>query len=195
MDKKSLRKQILATRGALSPATVVEKSQRIIEQLTQWAHYQRAQTIMTYLDFRQEVQTGSLVEQALQGGKRVVVPVVVDPKAGTMLASELQAYPEDLQAGAYGIFEPKVLRPISPEELDLIVLPGVAFDGLGHRLGYGGGYYDRFLAQTPTVTPLVALAFELQLLPDLSPLVEVHDRRVHTIITENRVIQCQKTSI
>ena len=194
MDKKAIRKQILAHRSSLEQAALLEKSKQISEQLLALEHYQKAKTLMIYLDFRKEVATGMIVEKALQMGKRVTVPVVVNQESKTMVPSLLRDYPGDLQEGNYGIKEPRVLQPVIPWEIDLIVVPGVAFDYQGNRLGYGGGYYDRFLANVRPDAVTVALAYELQLIPDLSGFMGNFDRTVQMILTEARVIQCSKTS-
>lgn len=191
MSKSELRKDVLKARDALSPASVAEKSARIMERLLGMDEYRRASTIMAYLDFRSEVRTGKLVEQAMADGKRVAVPVT-DVASRRLTPSLLEAFPGDLQPGAYGIPEPRpgCLRPLDPLALDLVVVPGVAFDGEGNRLGYGGGFYDRFLPRTGPGSVFVALAFELQIRPGVHP--GSHDIPVHYIITEDRLINTNK---
>jgi 5-formyltetrahydrofolate cyclo-ligase len=182
---------VLKARDALSPAAAAEKSARIVERLLGMDEYRRASTIMAYLDFRSEVRTGKLVEQAMADGKRVAVPVT-DVAGRRLTPSLLEDFPGDLQPGAWGIPEPGPgrLRPLDPLELDLVIVPGVAFDGEGNRLGYGGGFYDRFLPRTGPGTVFVALAFELQIRPGVNP--GAHDVPVHYIITEDRLIKTNK---
>lgn len=194
MDKKVIRKQILENRSSLNSTEVLKKSKQICLRLFALEQYQGAKTMMTYLDFRKEVATGELVEKALQLGKRLTVPVVIDRESKIMVPSELRNYPGDLQTGNYGILEPVSLRPVEPEELDLVVMPGVAFDYSGNRLGYGGGYYDRFLEKLRPNAVTIALAYEMQLVSDLAQFMGSYDQRVQMIITEERVIQCSKTS-
>jgi 5-formyltetrahydrofolate cyclo-ligase len=120
-------------------------------------------------------------------GKRVCIPKAL-PKSRELIPSLLLDWGEDLDPGAYEIPEPRsgALRPIEASEIDLLIVPGVAFDLKGNRLGYGGGYYDRFFPLLRPQTPLVALAFELQIVSWVP--VEEWDQQVHCIVTEERVI-------
>jgi len=186
--KNEIRKSVLRARTALSPAEVTEKSALVIEKVLLMKEYLQAGTIMVYLDFRNEVQTGHLVQHSLSAGKRVTVPVT-DVANHKLIPSLLQNYPDDLQPGTWGILEPKpdCLRSVNPAEIDLVFVPGVAFDLSGNRVGYGGGFYDRFLLQTRPHTFYIALAFELQIKPYVYP--DEHDIPVHWIVTENRLIR------
>lgn len=167
---------------------VAEKSARIIQTLLKLDEYRYASTIMTYLDFRNEVQTGELVKRAMADGKRVAVPLT-DPASGMLTPSSLSFYPDELEPGAWGILEPKprCVRPLDPSELDLIVVPGVAFDRRGNRLGYGGGFYDRFLLRTGPETFYVSPAYEMQLCDSVPR--SSQDVRMHCLITEERIIR------
>lgn len=186
--RSTLRKQLLQERKALSPDVVTGKSKLIMAQALTMKEYLQAETVMTYLDFRNEVQTGALAEHSLAAGKRVVIPVT-DIKRHLLLPSRLTNYPGDLQPGHWGILEPKpdCLRPVEPTEIDLIFVPGVAFDLNGYRLGYGGGYYDRFLTRTGPHAVFVGLAFEMQVRQQVYP--EAHDVPVHYLITEKRLLR------
>jgi len=188
VSKSELRKAVLRARRALSPAEVAEKSALVIEKVLLMKEYLQADTIMVYLDFRNEVQTGPLVRHSLSAGKRVTVPLT-DTANHKLIPSLLQNFPGDLQPGTWGILEPKpdCLRYVDPTEIDLVFVPGVAFDLSGNRLGYGGGFYDRFLLQTGPHTFFIALAFELQVKPCVYP--DVHDIPVHWVVTENRLIR------
>lgn len=192
MDKKAIRKQLLAARTSLGEQEVRAKSKYIIEQLLNLEPYQKASTIMTYLDFRNEVATDQLVRHALYSGKRLTVPVV-NQRDKSIMPSLLENYPDDLTAGSYGILEPGPgkIRPVAAEELNLLVVPGVAFDPWGNRLGYGGGYYDRFICRLRPDAATVALAYELQVVPDLFPYMGPYDQPVQIIITEKRLFKCR----
>ena len=109
-----------------------------------------------------------------------------------MILSEILDVNEDLAPGPWNIPEPKLekLRPLEPEEIDFVVVPGVAFDQQGNRLGYGGGYYDRFFTQLRAEVPLVAITFEVQVLAEIP--VAPWDRQVDLLITEKRVIHCKR---
>lgn len=185
--KEELRNEIIHARTNQSQEEVEEKSSKIISKLINLPVFQEAKTVMIYLDFRNEVRTGQLVEMCFEHDKRVIVPIT-DFKTKKLIPSELLYYPEDLTTNRYGISEPKAecIRPVDVYTIDLIIVPGVAFDEKGNRLGYGGGFYDRFLRQTRKDTVNIALAFELQIRENVYP--EEHDFPVHIIITEARVI-------
>lgn len=198
-EKTRLRRLVLAKRRALSNTERLEKSQAIARRLVFLEEYQRAQWLHLYLSFRDEVITEGLVEETLAQGKQVVVPVVRKGPESIIL-SELKNYPEEIGPGAYGIPEPREqsIREVDPAQVDLFVLPGVAFDLRGRRLGYGAGFYDRILAprkqdQMPRTgaVPVIALAFECQVVERMVAF--SHDIPVHKIVTENRVIVCPET--
>ncbi len=184
--KNELRKQTLARRLKLTVAERSEKSKTIIQKVKSLPAYGDARTVMLYLDFRGEVETTELVQDALAEGKRVVVPVCNPDR--TITPKEIHNLEQDLQIGTWGIREPKpgLCPPVDPLEIDLVLVPGVAFDLKGNRLGYGAGYYDRFVLRLRPETPLAALAFEEQVLPEIQP--DPHDRPMHMVVTENRVI-------
>jgi len=130
-----------------------------------------------------------MIRRALSEGKRVCVPCTnMDDKS--MVASQILDLEDDLCLGNYEILEPRCdcLRPVPPGEIDVVLMPGVAFDPTGGRLGYGGGYYDRFLEKCAPRCLLLAVAFELQVV-DHVPCAD-HDRHVHKIVTEKRIIDC-----
>ena len=187
--KGELRKNILLARKSMPDLEVAQKSQLILEKVLTLSEYSSAKVIMLYLDFRNEVATGDLVHKALAAGKRVLIPIT-DIKNTALLPSEIINYPEDITEGTWGIPEAKkeAVRPVDPIEIDMVIVPGVAFDTKGNRLGYGGGFYDRFLLRTKPDTTFVALAFELQIKDQVYP--EKHDHPVHYVISEERVIKC-----
>ncbi len=187
--KKQLRKDVLRERMALSHEEVSSGSRQICERLMQMPEFTQAGTVMFFIDFRNEVATGEAIKTTLKLGKRVVVPITDIPNR-KLTPSQIVHYPEDLQSGAYGILEPRpeCVRPVPPQEIDFVAVPGVAFDVRGNRLGYGGGFYDRFLRTVKPGATLVAPAFELQLKEEVYP--EVHDYPMHWIVTEKRLIKC-----
>lgn len=187
--KKQLRKDIIGSRMAQSDNAVAEKSARIAEKVKTLPEFEKAGLVMFYIDFRKEVMTGELIKYALVNGKRVVIPIT-DTKNIKLIPSELKDFPGDLTPGTWGILEPKedCVRPVEPSEIDFVIVPGVSFDEKGNRLGYGGGFYDRFLRLTRPDTSFAALAFELQIRDDVCP--EEHDYPVHYVVTENRIIKC-----
>ncbi len=187
MSKNELRKYVIAARNKLAADIIKEKSSVITSKLIRLEEYRRAGTIMAYVDFRNEVQTGPIIEDALQRGKRVAVPVT-DVANKKITPSLVKNYPEDLEPGTWGIPEPKpgLVRPIPPGEIDMVIVPGVAFDTAGNRLGYGGGFYDRFLPETAPGCVYVALAYEIQIRPNVYP--SEHDQPIHILVTEDRVL-------
>ncbi|MDK2887822.1 MAG: 5-formyltetrahydrofolate cyclo-ligase [Thermoanaerobacter sp.] len=187
MNKSELRKDVLKARGSLSPEEIAEKSGRILRRVLSLEEFQRARTLMAYVDFRNEVQTGALIMESMARGKRVAVPLT-DVASKRLVPSLLLDFPGDLAPGTWGILEPRpeCLRPLEPEELDLVIVPGVAFDLQGNRLGYGGGFYDRFLPRTRPDTLWLALAFEVQIRPHI--LTGPYDCPVHILVTEERVV-------
>jgi len=188
--KEQLRKEIIAARLEFTPRQVAEKSEKIIQKLISLPVYQQAGTVMTYVAFNQEVETRGLILYSLARKKRVLVPVTVT-KEKKLIPSEVFDFPGDLEPGTWGILEPKpdCFRPRDPREIDLVVVPGVAFDRHGNRLGYGGGFYDRFLTKLPESCSFVAIAYQLQLRDNVFH--QEHDQPVHWVITEERVIKAK----
>jgi len=188
-NKKQLRQRILQKRNTISSEMRKEKSQAITQRLLSLPQFHSAQWIMSYVTFRSEVDTIPFMEASLVWGKRIAVPVV-EKATRRLLISEVLDISRELFPGAYGIMEPveNFRRIISPQLLNLIIVPGVAFDLQGNRLGYGGGYYDRFLKTLSPGVPLIAVAFDLQVVEKIPA--EYYDLKVHIIVTESRLIYC-----
>lgn len=186
--KKRLRKEILARRQALDPAQAAQWSGAITRSLLAMPVYRQARTLMVYAAFRGEVDTSGIIRAALAEGKTVALPKVVGE--GQMRAHRIERYPDDLVPGTFGIREPAASAPvIDPPELDLVVVPGLAFDPAGGRLGYGGGFYDRYLLSGHVWAAKVAICYSFQVRSDL-PL-EEHDLRVDWLVTEEGVHPCR----
>jgi 5-formyltetrahydrofolate cyclo-ligase len=194
MNKKELRKKIIAQRDQISTEEIVEKSSLIAERLYSFPAYLKANTVMFFIAFGSEVNTKAMVEETIKRGKLALAPKAM-PKTRELIPSQIIDWEQDLAPGSYNIPEPREdkLRPLEPEKIDLLIVPGVAFDQKGNRLGYGGGYYDRFFPLLKTGTPLVALVFDLQILPDVP--VDEWDHRVDCIITDKRVINCKEFNL
>jgi len=190
LSKSELRALVLERRSALDPAVAAAKSRAIQERLMAMAVWRHARVVMTYLDFRSEVATGGLVEAALGQGKTVAVPKT-EVAARRLVVSRLEHYPGDLAPGVWGILEPRpeCLRPLAPAEIDLVLVPGVAFDADGNRLGYGGGFYDRFLPLLRPEAYAVAPAFEVQVVERVET--GPYDVPVAFVVTEDRVVHCR----
>ncbi len=183
--KQDLRRQALAARGAQRYKDRL--SREICGKLAALPEYAGAETIMFYRDVRSEVRTRPFLATARRDGKRVVIPYCVQRRLELFRMESL----DELAPSSFGILEPtlewqaRADRKVSPAELDLIVVPGVAFDRHGGRLGHGGGYYDKLLRQVREHTRLVALAFECQIIPQVPML--SHDVYIDKVITETGV--------
>lgn len=191
MNKETIRKEALTARKSLSTQNLISKSTSVTNHLLSTDLYKNANIIMAYIDFRNEVQTEKIIKSAISDGKRIVIPIS-KVETRQLVLSELINYDIELKAGAYGILEPKseYLRETDPELVDLVLIPGVAFDQRGYRVGYGAGYYDRFLEKVRTDTSKIALAFELQMVDHACE--DSHDVPVDLIITEDRIIKCKR---
>ena len=184
--KVSLRRRLAAQRRALSAATILQKSAAIVEHVMGLSAFRASQTLMVYLALAQEVQTWRLIETARQQHKRIVVPVVA---RDTLVAVELPQDEAHLQPGMYGILEPCCKKAIvPPEEIDFVLVPGLAFDRQGGRLGFGRGYYDRFLCQFPATTRYCGLAFSIQIISYVPR--RPYDVCMHYVATEEGIICC-----
>lgn len=188
MDKQSLRRKYLQLRKQLSDDAVVLKSEMIMKHLMSLPCYQKAATIMTYIDFNHEVMTRPLIHDAFNKAKKVVVPIT-DTVNRTLILSELRDMDRELEVSNYGILAPKkeYIREIDAKQLDLILVPAVLYDILGYRIGYGGGYYDRLLLNVPNEVCRIGLAFSFQVLEMIPH--EAHDQKVDMIITEKEIIE------
>lgn len=155
-----------------------------------------AKTVMFYVSFRSEVETEKMIRNALDVRKRVVIPVVDGEE---IVAAEIKNFKKELTKGSFGIREPKkeFRGRVDQKEIDLVIVPGVVFDKRGGRLGYGRGYYDRFLRSKSIrlrmgrshQCAVIGLAFDLQIAEKI-PLVE-KDVRVDKIVTESGIIDCK----
>lgn len=177
--KREVRIRVLRQLRTQKEGERRRKSEAIRRKLVRLAAFRKAKTVLCYVSLLYEVETRRLIEQMLDAGKRVVVPRVVRRQ---LLLSELRDPDEDLSPGAFGVLEPRpqAHRPVRPEELDLAIVPGLAFDRRGHRLGHGWGYFDRLLARVPRVTPTVGVCFSFQLVDRLPT--GPHDRPVHRVL-------------
>ncbi len=157
------------------------KSREIEERLFSLPEFLSAQVVMFFASFRSEVETSPMIRRALHLGKRVVLPKV---QGNELALYEIHDFGSDVEPGSWGIPEPKMLMPAALADIDLMIIPGAAFDEQGNRLGYGAGFYDKLLPAFGKVT--VALAFEAQIVDEVP--VEKHDVPVRKIITEKRII-------
>jgi 5-formyltetrahydrofolate cyclo-ligase len=179
--KAELRRQIKEKKRQLTKDEMLENSQIIIEKLMSQPEYQTSSRLYAYVSYNQEVSTHTLIEMALQDGKTVLVPKVY---GDVMKYHEIHSM-QELKPGAYGILEPECEEPDYVHE-GLLLLPGLAFDYNRHRMGYGGGFYDKYLSEYPNHTK-IALAYDFQLLRTIPE--EEHDIPADMIITEQHIIR------
>lgn len=175
MDKTELRREIRARKRAMTEVEIEERSARLAHLFFASGAYQNAKTIYGYLPYNQEVRTVPMLERALKDGKKVAVPKVYGDEMKFLYLDDLNA----VAKGYAGIPEPIADEPVAQDETALVLMPGLAFDPQGHRIGYGGGFYDKFLAAEPN-HPTLALCYEFQMLPKLD--VEDHDIPVDTVL-------------
>ena len=162
MNKQELRRYIREKKRAMTEEEIVARSARLGELFAASERYRRASTIYGYLPYNQEVRTVPMLERALRDGKRVAVPKVYGEEMRFIYMTDLT----QAEKGYAGIPEPVVDEPVADDPTALVLMPGLAFDPAGHRIGYGGGFYDKFLAKEPD-HPTLALCYEFQMLPEL----------------------------
>ncbi len=188
LTKRDMRLKAAALRDAMPPAERKTKSAEIEERLFGYAPFVAARTVMFYVSFRSEVETEKMIRRSLAEGKRVAVPSV-NAKERLLIPSEVKDCDAELCVGAYGILEPRpeFLRPVPLEEIDFVVAPGLAFDRRGNRIGYGAGFYDRFIATLRSGAHVAALAFSCQVFDEIphSP----NDKKINAIITEDGIVR------
>ncbi|MBC7961931.1 MAG: 5-formyltetrahydrofolate cyclo-ligase [Steroidobacteraceae bacterium] len=184
MPKRSLRSQLLAQRRALGHEAWLMSSHLAQQNLLALEEYQRAECIALYAPAHNETDTAEILAAAFKAGKRVLYPAV----CGAHMVFRLVEGLHSLQKGTFGILEPCAVGPDhQADEADLIVVPGVAFDRKGHRIGYGKGFYDRFLQHPGLKADLVGLCHDFQLIDNLIP-GEQHDIAMEIVVSDRRVI-------
>lgn len=182
MNKVEIRKKLISERRALSGADLKLKSERIMKRLRELEEFRSAERILLYYSQFEEPETEGLLEECRKN-KEVFLPKLLD---STTFQALLYEGPEKLKEGPFGIPEP--LSKVEGKNFDLIIVPGLAFDRAGTRLGMGKGYYDRFLSGQKQALR-VALAFSFQILDQLPK--DPYDEAVDMIITEDEVIRCR----
>lgn len=183
-SKKAMRQQGLASRRSLASRQRMAKSAQIADKLCHSRLFQQAESIFCYVGSEDEVHTIEILQRAIGQKKLLTVPYITDAANGIMEAAVLQVI-EALVPGVYDIpTAPKKDRCfLAGSSIDLVIVPGTAFDKDCHRIGMGGGFYDRFLQHTHACS--VALAYECQIFEHLP--VEMHDRQVDYIFTESKI--------
>lgn len=181
--KQVVRRTALTRRSRLSPEERRALGDSVAERLLALPEVRGAASVLAYASFGSEVPTDALVERLLAMGIRVLVPWV---EGSELRAAEIRSL-EDLAPGYRGIREPVAREAVDPD-VDVVLVPGVAFDAAGRRLGYGGGFYDSFLAAVPRRARRVGLCFEVQVVDEVPA--DPEDETVDVVITEARMIDC-----
>ena len=175
MNKSELRSHIRALKRQMTDGEIAENSEALRGLFTATDAYQNARTIYGYMSYNQEVRTLPILEQALREGKRVAIPKCYGSEMRFIFMEDLS----QVEKSSFGIPEPIADGPIADDEAALVLMPGLAFDPQGRRIGYGGGFYDKFLAAEPD-HPTVALCFDFQVLPHLDT--DEHDIPVDLVL-------------
>ena len=185
MTKQTLRADVAARVKNLSPTYCREADEAICRWVIQSEAYEKAQTIFCYVGTEREIDTMRLIHIMMRDGKSVAVPLCV--KKGVMEARRIEGM-GDLVSGRYDILAPRLVCPVvEPEELDLVIVPCCTGNANGERLGYGGGYYDRYLAKVKCPTMLLC---RHQLERADIPL-EPHDILMDYLVTERGIVSCR----
>ncbi|WP_298039234.1 5-formyltetrahydrofolate cyclo-ligase [uncultured Desulfuromonas sp.] len=183
MPKTFLRGDLLRQRKYLSAETCLDRSRRLQSRFLELREFASAVSVALYSPVLNEVFTEEIFRRARHSGKRVAYPRV----RGHALEFVEVAGHDEMRAGAFGVLEPTGNQIIPPDALDIVVVPGVGFDLAGHRLGYGKGFYDRYLHAAGRCRKAVGLAYEMQLVSELPA--EAHDVRMHLLVTEERILR------
>ena len=188
--KATIRKEILSYRDSLDPSLIKKKSHTITDQLKTTPQFVQSRMPMLYASFRGEVHTISLIRERLKKGLPVALPRSI-VEARRLAPYLIRSWERDIAKGAYGIPEPnpESAVPVSPSQIDLVVVPGSVFGKDCTRHGYGGGFYDRFLSRQVPHAYRIGLAFSFQVLEFVPS--EPHDQKMDLILTEETVIMCE----
>lgn len=186
--KEKLRTDILKIRNSMSEEDIKSKSAMIVQKLIHSKSYQNAKSILCYVNFGSEVITKDIIDFSILEGKKVSIPYCIK-ETKEMVACSFTSW-ENLSRSSYGILEPNKnnIKIIDRRTIDLIIVPGAVFDIHGNRIGYGAGYYDRYLHRVKEDICKIALAFSNQIVPKIPK--GIYDIPVNYIITEENIIEC-----
>lgn len=185
--KDDIRRNIEEALASLSDKEIKDKTQRIEKRLFEFANFLEANIVLLYINSNCEVNSLNIIERCLNYKKIVILPAFVSTKY-EMKLMKIDNLNTDLRLGPRNILEPdpNQCNIVPIECIDIAIIPGIAFDEKGGRIGSGDGYYDRLIPKLPITTRKVALTFENQIVPQIQ--MEAHDRYVDIIITEKRII-------
>ena len=188
--KKAIKDEILSRRKSLSKEEVKEKSEQIKKRLCSLDEFKKSKNILAYVSFNNEADTNLLIIELLKNKEKTVLVPFVEKGNPMLQISELKNI-KDLEPKTFGILEPKEdkIKKFDAKNVDLVLVPGIAFDKNGHRIGYGHGYYDRLLGKLGKKAAKIGLCYELQLIDKIPE--EKHDVPMDIIVTEKRAIRRQ----
>lgn len=183
--KEKIRRDLLRKRLALTEEEIREKSLLIKKKLFELKKFKEAEILMFYASFKNEVDTLDMIKEAITLGKDIALPVTLE--RGEIKPYHIQNLKEDIISGRFGIPEPKVSeeREVNIKEIDMIVVPGIAFDKYGCRIGFGQGFYDRFLHSVSPRPFCVGLGFEFQIVDAIPS--QSYDEKLDMVITESHI--------
>ena len=186
MEKKKVREEIVKKRNNLSSEIKKEYDELIFKQLIESNIYKKAKKIFTYVSFGSEIDTIKFINHALNDNKKIYIPKT-DKSKKEMVAIRINSL-DNMSVDKWGILEPKAVDKNKIEKnFDLILMPGLAFDRNGNRIGYGGGYYDKYLSQIKETSNKIVLAYDFQIVNNIEN--EPHDIKANYIITNNDFIK------
>lgn len=182
--KNQLKDKMLEKRNSLPKEEILKKSMKIKSKLFNLEYYKKSKTAMFFVSFNSEVNTHDMIKNSLKN-KTVIVPKIVNNEIEPSVIIDFDSM---IPSGKFGILEPMGLMKIAYKNIDLVLVPGIAFDKEGHRVGYGFGYYDKFLKKVPKAAK-IGLCFDFQVVDKLPR--EEHDVPVDLIVTEERIVECK----
>lgn len=182
LEKRKIRKEILAKLKSQTKEEILKKSEVIKKRLFELEEFKKARCVVFYVSMPTEVNTHQMIDESIQMGKSVGVPVVVKGKRD-LIISQISDREKELKKGPLGIRQPKreFVRPVSFKDIDLILVPGLAFDKNGNRLGRGKGFYDRFLKKLPKRVLTIGLCFDFQIVESIPTL--PHDIPIQMLLS------------
>jgi 5-formyltetrahydrofolate cyclo-ligase len=187
IKKKIVRDGILLLRKKMTKEEVQQKSQAILEQLIQLKEYKDSSCVSIYLSFANEVDTFMIINKMKSHGKKIVIPYT-DASRVELIPVYLEDPSKDLTMSAFGYPEPIFERAVKAqiEDIDLVIVPGVAFDVTKNRIGFGKGYYDKYLSKMRPEVKKIAVAYDYQVLESIPS--EDHDVKMDYVMTESRIV-------
>ena len=187
MRKQDIRRIIKTKREELNKDLKMQLDESIKNRFIESKYFKESNIIFIYVNMDSEINTIEIIKEALIRGKRIAVPKVL-PVEKEMVALEIKSLLDLNESGSYGILEPGMDKNDVSEEVDLVVLPGLAFEENGYRIGYGGGFYDKFLNKHQDINK-VALCYNFQIISNMPK--DDYDQRVDVIMTESKIITVQ----